>query len=135
MGSQYRKKSFMAGRNGADSLFYCSFVLYLTLFGLNLMLHSMPLYYINICLLILSVFRFMSKNIAQRKKEAAVCDRIISYMLPNSSQLKRRLLESRTHTFHECKYCGSTLRVEKRRGKFNIICPKCKNRITVRNWL
>lgn len=135
MGLKYRINSFMKGRNGVDSFFYFSFILYLTLFGLNLMFRSQTLYIINLCLLILSIFRLLSKNIAQRKKEAAVFNRFISVIMPNSSTLKRRILEASTHTFHECKYCGSTLRFERRRGKFNVICPKCKNRLTIRNWL
>lgn len=135
MGFKYGFKRFMEGRNGVDSFFYFTFLVYLVLFGLNLRLQSFTLYIINACLLIMSLFRLLSKNKTQRRKEAAVFDKIISVVLPNSSKLKRRLLEANTHTFHDCGKCGATLRIPRKRGKFNIICPKCKNRMTVRTWL
>ena len=135
MGLKFTIKQFMKNRNGVDGLFYCTFVLYLTLFGLNLMYHSVAIYRINLLLLVLSLFRLLSKNKVQRKKENDAFNRILSFFLPKSSIIKRRILEAQTHSFHECQYCGTTLRFPRKRGKFNVTCPVCKHRLTIRNWL
>ncbi len=134
MNFKHRIRMFMVGRNGVDSLFYFCFVMYLCLYGFNFILKSPWLYYSQLVLLILALFRLLSKNIERRRKEADAFSRFFSKIYPNSEINKRRLLEGRTHSFHQCPYCGAVLRFERRRGKFNVTCPKCKNRITIRNW-
>ena len=130
-----RIKMFMAGRNGLDSLFYFLFVLYLVLYGFNFIFKSPWLYYAQLILLVLALFRIFSKNVEQRRKEADKFSSILAKIYPNSEINKRRLLEGRTHSFHECPYCGAVLRFERKRGKFNVTCPKCNNKITIRNWI
>lgn len=137
--NNYKRKSklnsFFDGRNGVDSLFYFSFILYLTLVGLNLALRIPLISMASTLLLLISIFRILSTNLVQRRKEAEIFEKILVFFMPNASMFKRRLLEARTHVFHECQYCGAVLRFERKRGKFNVVCPRCKKRLTIRNWL
>lgn len=134
MNLKYYFKNLMKDRNGVDGLFYLFFVLYLLLSGFNFMYHSVLIYRINLLLLVLAVFRLISKNKVQRKKENDVFIRFLSFFLPKSSAMKRKIMESQTHAYHECQYCGTTLRFPRKRGKFNVTCPVCKHRLTIRNW-
>ena len=45
---RYRMQRFMAGRNGADRLFYILTIAYVALMFLNVFLHSMILYFVGI---------------------------------------------------------------------------------------
>lgn len=129
-----KKSTFMAGRNGLDSLFYLLFVLDLILYGFNFIFKSPWLYYAQLIIIVVAIWRIFSRNLVRRRKEAAFADRIIAKVLPNSKLTKRMLAEGRTHAFHECPYCGAILRFERKRGKFNVTCPKCNHQLTIKNW-
>ena len=126
---------FMMGRNGVDALFIFSFVLYLVIWGLNLIFVSPWLYYLGFVILFISIFRLLSRNLPKRQKENEKFLDIFSTIYPNAASYKQRLVEGRTHSFYECPYCGTTLRFKRRRGKFNITCPKCNHTVTIRKWL
>lgn len=134
MGFRYRLNMFMKGRNGVDALFYFCFVVYLVLYGLNLLLRSPIPYYIELLILVIALFRVLSKNVEKRQKENAAFKRILRKLNPNYELNKRKIVEGKTHSFHECPYCGAILRFERRRGKFNVTCPRCKHKITIKNW-
>lgn len=134
MGFRNMLRTLMAGRNGIDSLFYFCFVIYLILYGINFIFRSAYIHWAMMILLVLVLFRMLSKNLPQRKKEADAFNRFFGKVVPNAELTKRKLAEGRTHSFHECPYCGSILRFPRKRGKFNVTCPKCQQRITIRNW-
>ena len=93
MNLKYYFKNLMKDRNGVDGLFYLFFVLYLLLSGFNFMYHSVLIYRINLLLLVLAVFRLISKNKVQRKKENDVFIRFLSFFLPKSSVMKRKIMD------------------------------------------
>ncbi|MBE5035976.1 hypothetical protein [Gallibacter intestinalis] len=134
MGFRERIKMFMAGRNGVDALFYFCFIVYFVIFGLNRIFRSPWLYYGDFIILIYAMFRLLSKNLESRHKENEAFKKILRKLSPNYELNRRKIVEGRTHSFHECPYCGAILRFERRRGKFNVTCPRCKHKITIKNW-
>lgn len=128
-------KKFMFGRNGVDGLFIFSFVVYLVLWGLNFIFISPWLYYIALLILFLSLFRLLSRNLPKRQAENAKFIEIFSKIYPNAETYKARLLQGRDYSFYECPKCGATLRFKRRKGKFNITCPKCNNTVTIKKWM
>lgn len=134
MGFSNWLRSFMAGRNGTDALFYFLFVLYFCLTGINHLILSPAIYYIRLIVLIWAIFRVFSKNLVKRRKENEAFKRIFAKFVPNGTMYKKRLLEGKTHSFHECPYCGAILRFKRQKGKFNVTCPRCQHKITIRNW-
>ncbi len=134
MGLRYKINQFMKDRNGVDALFYFCFIVYLVMYGLNLLLKSPWFFYIEILILIFALFRLFSKNVEKRQRENAKFKRIIRKINPNYEINRRKIVEGKTHSFHECPYCGAILRFERKRGKFNVTCPRCKHKITIKNW-
>ena len=55
---RYRMQRFMAGRNGADRLFYILTIAYVALMFLNVFLHSMILYFVGIGVFAAAAFRY-----------------------------------------------------------------------------
>lgn len=129
-----RFRMFMVGRNGVDALFYFFFVIDLILYGFNFIFRSPWVYYAQLIIIILAIFRVFSKNLERRHKENEAFKKILRKVSPNYELNKRKIVEGKTHSFHECPYCGAILRFERKRGKFNVTCPRCKHKITIKNW-
>lgn len=131
-------KRFMLGRNGIDELFYFSFIVYLVLYGLNFLILGMNLYlaaatyYIQLAILVFTIFRILSRNVAKRRAENEKFLSIITKVAPNFELNVRRIREGRGFTFHKCKQCGSVLRFPRKKGKFNVTCPKCGNQFLIK---
>lgn len=133
MWEKFRK--FMLTRNGTDSIFYACLVIYLILFGFNMLFRNIFIYYTELIIVAFALIRYFMKDNEKHRKQTEKFNKILLKIFPNGKLLKRRLLESRDYCFHECKNCGAILRFERRRGKFNVTCPKCKHKMTIRNWL
>jgi len=116
----------MAGRYGPDHLNVAMVVVSLVLYLFHVLFH--PLMYVSYALLILAVFRMLSRNIARRRGEN---DRFIRYWWPVRTRVSRAVANIRygkTHRFLKCPSCSNTLRVPKGKGKLQITCPKCGER-------
>ena len=121
-------RRFMAGRYGPDNLGVAIIVVSLALYLLYGITGFDPLVYVSYALLILAVFRMLSRNMARRRAEN---DRFIRYWWPVKTRIKRLFSgfrKSRTHKFFRCPSCNNTLRVPKGKGKLQITCPKCGER-------
>ncbi len=119
---------FMQGRYGTDEL--STFLLTL---GIILLLVSLftPLAFLitSLVLIILSYVRTFSKNIYRRNKERELYFKARNAVRGNLSVAKRRFRERKTHRYFKCRLCKTLLRVPRGRGKIEITCPKCKNRM------
>jgi predicted RNA-binding Zn-ribbon protein involved in translation (DUF1610 family) len=98
---------------------------------LNLVLRVLGVPYIECvayAMLIIVVFRMLSRNITARRREN---DRFLRFWAPVRSRAKRRAVAFRdrgTHRYFVCPSCKTTLRVPKGRGKLQITCPRCGER-------
>ncbi|MDD6919698.1 MAG: hypothetical protein PUI85_00495 [Eubacteriales bacterium] len=126
---------FLNGRNGTDSLFYGFAVLYLILYGLNFLILSPALRWAQYIVVFLAIFRLLSTNIPQRKKEADFFSKIIVTLLPFLKHSGERILNNKDYAFHVCDKCGVTIKVKRleEKGKFVLTCPKCGNKFVVKN--
>ena len=132
-----RLRKFMAGRYGADELnkflTVCGWVLLMLGFVLSGIQRSVTqalgsaLVMISWVLLILSIFRTLSKNTRKRASENYryfVCkNRVLAWW----KGLKTRWQDRKVHRYFRCPRCKATVRVPKGKGKIRITCPKCKN--------
>ena len=133
---------FLYGRYGADSLYNALFVFELILLFAGTVLNILGkvepilafvaiLFYVAaLGLLIFSLYRFFSRNIAKRRKENESWLRFTSRF----SRKKRRKLPPDTadHIFRACPHCGSTLRLPREKGKHQVKCPRCGERFGVK---
>lgn len=77
-----------------------------------------------------NIFRFLSKNIAARRKEneifVKVKKSVIRFFTLNTSfKTKSANRDGETLIFRDCTYCGSVLRLPRRMGRNKVKCPRC----------
>ena len=124
---------FMYGRNGYDTLSKTLLWVYLAVFityaVVSFFVDSVLLYVaymiLSLWIVIYILFRVMSRNIAKRRAEnQRFCDFF---------KLKRNKWKDRkTHVYRKCPSCKAVLRLPKAKGKHSVVCPRCKDRFTVR---
>ena len=136
---------FFYGRYGADQLYNAMFIAELVCLFAGAVtsvlgrvseiftLLSVILYALAMLLLLLTVLRFSSRNIAKRQKENATYLRIRYRILhPVKSRRAGRPADTATHVFRACPKCKSVLRLPRQAGKHTARCPRCQKRFTVR---
>ena len=126
---------FMYGRNGADQLGSAMLVLYVVLFVLQVLFSRVRGVYnvlsaLSLLTAVLVLYRMFSKNLPKRREENA---RFLNWWLPPK---KNRLAASRQrrldkeHKYFTCKNCKAICRVPAGKGKIEITCPRCGQKIS-----
>lgn len=124
---------FMYGRNGADQLGSALLGLYVVIFLLQILFSRVRGVYnvlnvLSLVVALLVLFRMLSKNLAKRREENA---KFLNWWLPKKNALaavrQRRL--DREHKYFTCKNCKTICRVPAGKGKIEITCPKCGQKI------
>ncbi len=115
---------FMYGRYGNDQLNLFLIVLYLILYVVNLFIRSSLLYWVTTILLVLALFRLLSRNL---EKRAAENSRFMKVAGPALSWLRlhRTMLRDKEHRYFRCPNCGQQLRVPRGKGKITVTCRSC----------
>ncbi len=130
--------AFLQGRNGVDALGRASLWLLLLLVLLNLFLRSWVLSILYDVILVLALYRMLSRNLWQRQRENQFYLRHFAF-LENWAGRVRRWGETRRtratdvdHKYLHCKACHATIRVPRVKGKHGVKCPKCGHTFQVR---
>lgn len=78
-------------------------------------------------LLIINIFRSMSKKVYRRQIENA---NFLKMMAPYRKywNLAKRQAADKDHKYFMCPKCGQNVRVPKGRGKITITCPSCRTK-------
>ena len=121
-------RNLMIGRYGPDHLNIAMIVVSLAFNLLNNIIKLVPMLYVSWLLLMLSIFRMLSRNVTRRRAEN---DKFITYWWPIRTKIGRdmaNIKHRKTYRFLRCPGCGNTLRVPKGSGKLQITCPKCGER-------
>lgn len=135
---------FLAGRYGMDNFTLVLIFVSVVLINLNYV------WIAGVGLLGYSVFRMMSRNIEQRRKELQSFDKattgIRKLMAPaaeaaarglmslyrKSVNYKARLQQRKTFVFVKCIKCKNTLRLPRNKGKLVATCPVCKTEFNIK---
>ena len=127
----YKIYKFMYGRNGIDDLYKFCLYLYILLLIISIFIKSKILTIIELLLLIIMIYRSMSRNITQRKKENNLYLNIKRKVL-NPHKISKRKIKDKNHIYIKCKKCKKTLRlpIPNKRGIKHVKCPKCGKRIS-----
>ena len=120
----------MLGRYGHDPLNQMLNVAALVLFVLSLFFRSASswLYATALALLILTIFRMLSRNEQKRSEENRAYQQILARAKGQLGNWKTRLTQRKTHRFFKCPACKQQVRVPKGLGRINVNCPKCGNK-------
>lgn len=130
MNFRYKLIRFMSGRYGLDTLFYVLFSVAAVLSLINCFVRSYILQIIVYAIVIFAFFRVMSRNIEKRRRENAVFIRIAS-KLKERKELRDRRKADYNHIYKKCPHCRAVLRLPRRKGRHETVCPKCNTHFTV----
>ena len=125
---------FMYGRYGHDILNYFIIIVAMLLSILSALFFKsnnfVSLFVYG--LLLLSVFRMMSRKRYKRKKEN---EKFFALIRPLRSRYKliKNNLTDKGHRYYQCPQCGQKVRVPRGRGKIEISCPNCRTKFTRRS--
>ncbi len=123
--------AFMYGRYGVDELYIFLFVLYFILFFVNCFLSSVIISTVSWVVLLLALFRSMSKNYTKRRRENEVFLKLFRPVKSEAILLKDRIKDFGTARYRKCPHCHITLKLPKKRGKHTVVCPICRERMNV----
>ena len=115
---------FFYGRYGWDALNLFLAGLSLVLYLVDIFVRTPVLYLLYTLLLILALFRMLSRNFARRRAENAkflvVAGPVIRWV-----KLRRTIHRDKEHRYFKCPNCGQQLRVPRGKGKITITCRNC----------
>ena len=124
-----RLRMFFYGRNGMDSLGRFSLVIYLVLAVVNVFVRNLTargsLFIVQWLILLVIIFRMISKNIPARRRENERFEKIFHKYRPKLDMMGQRLRNIRTKRYRTCTNCKAVVRLPIRRGKHFVKCPKC----------
>ncbi len=116
---------FMYGRYGADELYHFLSWTIIALIFIQFFVRSSLLYFIEVGLLVYSMFRFFSKNIYKRRAEN-------DFYLAKTKTIRKKIRDvirsyrdRKVYRYRKCPNCQQTLRLPYRKGTHTVRCPKC----------
>ncbi len=124
---------FFYGRNGFDQLNIFFFVLYFVFFIVTIFLPWLVFYILMVALLVVMVWRTLSKNLVQRRKENATFLKLWNPVAQFIRLPFLKLRDRKTHKYVKCPSCKKYMRVKKGKGERYINCPMCDNRFNVKS--
>ena len=122
---------FMYGRNGNDKLNRALFWVYFILLLANIIFKSTVLWVLELLLVVLYMFRFLSRNIYRRQKENRAFLKIWNKISGYFKLQRNKIRDRKTHVYRKCSHCHATLRLPKKKGKHTVRCPKCNQTFSV----
>lgn len=121
----YKFAMFMQGRYKMDQLNYVLIISAILLSIINAFPRSLIIYIIELLLIALFFFRFLSKNIykrgAENRRFLLIWGKVRDFFVLQ----KNRIKEFKTHVYIKCPYCKAQLRVKRLNGKHKVRCPRC----------
>lgn len=125
-------RTFMIGRYGIDELYKVLLIIYSLLLIINIFIRSKIITIIELLLIIIMVYRVLSKNIKQRRKENDLYLKIKNKILSIYNYNKKKYKDRNTYMYKKCPKCKQKIRLPLKKGKHTVKCPKCSNRFEVR---
>lgn len=131
MNFKYKLMQFMSGRYGIDTMFYLLFAIAAVLAVLNCFFRSLLLQLLVYAIIVYAFYRVLSRNTSARAREnrfaVQVADKAKSRL-----EAHRRYRADTTHIYKKCPHCRAVLRLPRRKGKHETVCPKCSTKFKVR---
>ena len=126
-----RFAQFMQGRRGVDTTFYILMGIAMVLAFLNLFFRILVIRLFVYLLVITALWRFFSKDIQKRERENQfVVEK--AKLLKQKKELYERSRHDRVHVYKKCPFCKAVLRLPRRVGIHQTVCPKCGKQFAVK---
>ena len=131
MNFRYRLMQFMSGRYGLDRMFYILFAIAALFAVINCFLRLWFIQLVVYAIIIYAFYRVLSRNINARAAENRAVTGFVDKIKRNA-EIKKQHRADRMHIYKKCPHCKAVLRLPRRKGKHETVCPKCGNRLSVR---
>lgn len=115
---------FMYGRYGNDQLNLFLIGTYLIFFFLAAIMDTGLFSLLGELLLLLALFRMLSRNLAKRGEENRKFMKKATPVL-QWLRLRKNILKDKEHRYFRCPNCGQQLRVPRGKGKITVTCRSC----------
>lgn len=115
---------FMYGRNGSDQLGLFTLALYLVVWFIQAFTRWVPLLILEYLLLVLILFRILSRNLVRRRAENAKFLQMVRPLASRWQTLCARMSD-REHRYFRCPNCGQQMRVPRGKGRLTVHCHTC----------
>ena len=115
---------FMAGRYGGDQLNLFLIALYLILYVIFLFTRLLVFELAGTVLLVVSLFRSLSRNLPQRRAENTRFLQIVRPIWRKWTGFRARA-HDKDHRYFKCPNCGQQMRVPKGKGRITVHCRSC----------
>lgn len=122
---------FMHGRYGIDEVYKVGLVVCVLLSFINIFANNRIVSLIETLLIIIIVYRAMSRDIYKRRRENMVYLNFKKKFFKRIDKIKVRWRDRNTHIYRKCPKCKTVLRLPLVRGKHVCKCPKCSHKFTV----
>lgn len=122
----YKIQRFMMGRNGMDFLSLFLWILSFFLTFIHLFIRKNFILYMGDAFLLISIFRILSKNLTQRRKENQAFLKAVNPVTERIRTMQKQKKDP-DHRYYRCPKCRQLVRVPKGRGRIEITCPKCQS--------
>ena len=139
---------FMYGRYGIDKLYGFCMGAIMVLLAISLItsvcipnatarfIVQMAITLLDVAIISWSTFRFLSKNIAKRRRENEMYLKMVRalgrfFSFNTSRRSKSGNADNFQFVFRDCTKCGSTLRLPRKEGRNSVKCPRCSHRFNV----
>ena len=119
-------------RNGIDELGLFTIWIYIIISIINLFTNTFIGDLSALLLVILILFRMLSKKITSRQKENNIFKKITNFIFKPFENLKRNI-KDKEHVYKKCPKCKTILKLPlpSKRGIQKAKCPKCKKSLTL----
>lgn len=115
---------FMTGRYGGDQLNLFLIVLYLILYVVFLFTRLLIFELLGTVLLVISLFRSLSRNLSQRRAENTRFLQIVRPVWRKWTGFRARA-HDKEHRYFKCPNCGQLMRVPRGKGRITVHCRSC----------
>ena len=119
---------WLYGRYGSDALSRVIHVAVLVCLVLSFIPPISFLSTVGAALLVVDIFRSLSRNIPARRKELQKYLAVKNKCTNTLGLWKRMWAERKTHCYFHCPKCRAMLRVPKHRGEIVVTCPRCSHK-------
>jgi len=119
--------NMLYNRNGIDELGLFTIWIYIILSIFNLFTNTFIGDFSALILVVIVLFRMLSKNIKARQKENGIFKKIIGFITKPFENIKRNI-KDKDHVYKRCPKCKTVLKLPlpDKKGFNKAKCPKCK---------
>ena len=122
----------MPGRNGFDELFNFNLIIIIILAIMDIFINNIYLSLAFVLSIAILIFRIVSKNVKQRKKENAIYVKIINYPIKKFKLYRDIIKNYNKALYKRCPKCHQVLKLPLKKGTHTVKCPECGNSFTVK---